>query len=227
MLFDLLKTDYYNYPHLANLSQGELNLVLNAEDSFVVHFLKSDIYCAEIAKSAPIDTTKKVLDVVKSADIDLFETTNESLFSALKDTYKYGYSCLQFCLKDAGINDEKIKPLDQSDLDFVIANYHDEGYLRYLFSKKQILGYYENDKLIGFILKHIDGSVGAIFIAEEKRRMGYGLKMTKAAVSYFNDPLIYSQVLENNIASIQMHIRMNAIKCPANIYWLHNRGFSY
>ena len=54
-----------------------------------------------------------------------------------------------------------------------------------------------------------------------------GKKIIKAATLIFDDPLIYSQVMDDNIASIRMHDALNIYKSNRKICWLHNTGFLF
>lgn len=227
MLFDTLINDKENYPHLAYLSKGDYELLLNTEDFFVVHFTENGIYSVEISENCGHEAFNQTVSFLKELGPTLIETTNKEIYSLLHGNFKNSYGCIQYCLGNVGISDEKLTLLKPDDLDFAIKNYSDADYLHKLFSNNQILGYYDNDELIGYILRHVDGTLGALYVIPDRRCNGFGSKITQAAVAYFNDPLAYSQVIDNNMASIQMHVRMNATKCSKKIYWLYNNGFSY
>ena len=231
MLFDTYISNKSEYPHLVFLAKEGYELLLNTEDFFLVRFANCNIYAAEtrfLGKDTSHDALKAremLISSLASLHPSLLETTDEGIYDALRSKYTNGYGCFQYDLSSIGESDINIRLLKAKDLDFTIETYGSEDYMRRLFSEDRILGYYDNKNLIGYIARHVDGTLGALYVTEDMRNKGYGSKITKAAVAYYNDPYIYSQVIDDNAASIQMHVKMNAHKCEKKIYWLYDNGF--
>ena len=223
MLLNSILNNSKDYIHISSLMRSEYKILYNTEDSFLIYFPESNIYIAESIS----DSLCELVATIKCYHPDLLETTNLSLFEILRNDYLNSYECYQYGPFNEKHYDEKLIPLKENDLPYVLSTYHNEKYLRQLFDRKRILGYYDNNELIGYIANHIDKTLGALYVSPQYRNQGYGKKIIKAATLIFDDPLIYSQVMDDNIASIRMHDALNIYKSNRKICWLHNTGFLF
>ena len=225
MYLEYILDNSLDYLHVASLIKEPCEIVYHTEDSLIFHHLESDTFVAET--SAPLSAA--FLSALQTASPDLLETTNLALYELLKDQYRYGYQCFQysFPVPENANRDEHLTLLRPEDLDYVIRTYENEDYVRELFERNRLLGYYDHGKLIGYIARHVDGTIGALFVAPEFRRMGYGKRISMAGISHFSDHVLYSQVLDNNVASIRLHQLLGAIPSKNKINWMFNREFSF
>lgn len=223
MLFDILKNDSTNYIHLASLLRTPFEVLESTKDSLLIHFFESDIYIAET-------TNKNLTSFIALINLfkpEMIETTNIELFNQIRINYLNSYTCYQygpFIQKKANSN---LKILKDNDLNYVISTYHNEKYIRQLYKRNRILGYYVNSNLVGYITKHIDGTLGALYVDPKYRQQGYGKIIIKASTAFFDDPLIYSQVIDDNVNSIKLHNSLHIHQSKNKICWMYNKEFSF
>lgn len=223
MLLDVILNDSKNYVHIHSLIRSEYSILYNAKDSFLIHFHEPNVYIAESVS----EFLSEFALLIKSYNPDLLETTNQSLYKLLHNDFANSYECYQYGPFIEKILDKNLIPLKRADLEYVYATYHNEKYLKQLFDRNRILGYYKDNKLIGYIAKHIDGTLGALFVNPLYRNQGYGKKIVKAATAFFDDSLLYSQVIDDNTISIKMHNGLNINKSSKKICWMYNTGFLF
>lgn len=117
----------------------------------------------------------------------------------------------------------EIKALDISVKDAIYSHYKvytlDE--LDILLENKQIFGGFKDEKLIGFIGIHMEGSCGMLEIFPENRRKGYGTILE----AYINNYVInkgwtpFGQVLEDNFKSLNLQQKLGMQLSKEKIYW--------
>ena len=87
---------------------------------------------------------------------------------------------------------------------------------------QRIWGYYENGVLIGYVMQHLNGSTGGLFIRPEYRNKGYGTMLLKEGYCKSGNWARFSQVAFDNVESIRVHEKLKCIKCDAIIYYNYN-----
>lgn len=225
MYLEHLLDNSLDYLHVASLISEPCEIVYHTEDSLIFHHLESDTFVAETSAAL----SDAFLSALRGSSPDLLETTNLALYELLKDQYRYSYQCFQysFPVPASDDRDEHLMLLRPEDLDYVILTYENAAYVRELFKRNRLLGYYDLGKLIGYIALHVDGTIGALFVAPEYRRMGYGKRISMAGLRHFSDHVPYSQVLDDNQASIRLHQLLGAIPSKNKINWMFNREFAF
>lgn len=226
MLLDQLSLCSPDYAHINAILSGSCETVLNTKDTLILYSNISHVYAVETT-----NICEPLLQKLYQLSPRLLETTNEALFQLLSCQngipFEHKYKCLQFTFPDMAEKDAHLELLHPSDLSYVIETYESETYIRQLFSRNRLMGYYVNSVLIGYIAHHIDGSIGALYVKPEYRHKGYASAIVKAALSVFADSPLFSQVIEDNTASIQLHDALHAAKSDIKICWLYNDGFSF
>lgn len=223
MLIDRLLNDSQNYIHLMSLLRFDHTILVNSRNDLLIYFHESNIYIAESTTKCPTS----FISVIKSYNPDRLETTNPTIYNLMKDSFITSYACIQYGPFEKKQCNPHLLPLFTENLDYVLKTYHNEDYIHQLFDRNRILGYYSNHNLIGYIAKHIDGSIGALYVTPQYRNQGYGMEILKGATYYFDDPLIYSQVMDDNIISIKLHNNLNIHQSTPKIYWMYNKEFSF
>lgn len=226
MLLDQLSLCSPDYAHIRAILSGSYETVLNTKDTLILHSDISHVYAVETT-----NICESLFQKLYQLSPRLLETTNEKLYQLLSSQneipFEHKYKCLQFTFPDIAGKDAHLEPLHPADLPYVIDSYESEAYVRQLFSRNRLMGYYVNSVLTGYIAHHIDGSIGALYVKPEYRKKGYGSAIIKAALSAFADSPLFSQVIDDNHASIQLHEALHAAKSDVKICWLYNGGFSF
>ena len=227
MLLEELLSRPNDYAHIVALTSGEYEIIAETPDFFILHSKVSDIYAVELRDDSFADAATNLL---KKEACDLLLTTSPAVFSRMRSGYPDSYMCDQYVFTGEFPADPNARVLDEQELSYVIATYHDPEYIRQLYDRKRILGYYADGHMVGYIAFHIDGTLGALYVDPAYRRKAYGSAIVKAAVSHFSNrdraPL-YSHVVSDNHASIALHHSLGAVKSQPDIYWMHRRGFSF
>ena len=86
--------------------------------------------------------------------------------------------------------DEHIKRLSVSDALYVYENYEEKNTtsadeITDYIEKRPAYGYYENGKLLGWVLVHWDGLIGVLNVQKEHRKKGIAKKLMKAITKLF------------------------------------------
>ncbi|MDD6303671.1 MAG: GNAT family N-acetyltransferase [Lachnospiraceae bacterium] len=226
MLLDQLSLCSPDYAHINAILSGSYETILNTNNALILYSNISHVYAVETT-----NICESLLQKLYQLSPRLLETTNETLFQQLSCQnqlpFEHKYKCLQFTFPDIAEKDSHLEPLHSADLPYVIDTYESEAYIRQLFSHNRLMGYYVNSVLIGYIAHHIDGSIGALYVKPEYRNKGYASAIVKAALSAFADSPLFSQVIEDNTASIRLHEALHAAKSDVKICWLYDDGFSF
>lgn len=223
MLLDTLKNDTADYQHLISLLRTPYQVIVNTEDSLLLHFTQQDTYVAE---SIAEDITP-LLQVIDDCHTNRLETTNEAIYDYLRKKRLIYYKCYQYGPFPAGAADPHLRLLDKSDLDYVVDTYGESTYIHQLHARNRLFGYYVNGQLIGYAAYHIDNSFGALYVSPAYRRQGYARKIISAVTGLVNDAYLYSHVLIDNTASVRLHESLHMPVSGKLIHWIYDDGFSY
>lgn len=223
MLLDTLRNDPTNYIHLISLLRTPHEIIVNTDDSLLLHFQEQDTYIAETTAE---DITS-FLQVIDDCHTNRLETTNESIYDYFSKKREFHYKCYQYGPFPLDAANPHLQLLRQEDLDHVTDTHGEETYIRQLHARNRLFGYYIDGQLIGYAAYHIDNSVGALYVDPLYRRQGYGGKIISAAASLSNDAYTYSQVLVDNTASIRLHDSLPLTRSEKIIHWTYDDGFRY
>ena len=234
MLLEKLLENSKDYPHFASLTRDEYEVMIHSDNALLVHCLLSDIYLAE-----GLTYDENLIKTIRNIHPTLLETCSEWIFKELSNEYHEHYSCIQFRLKNAvftnsvpdnsEISQLIIKPLNKQDLNYVFDSYPEQSreYMNRLQKENRLLGGYINNKPVGYVCYHIDGTLGALYVSPEWRRKGFGEAFIQYAKDYWKDDCLYTQVLENNTACVTLHKQIRAEQAEIPVYWLYDSAFHF
>ena len=223
MLLDTLRNDPDNYIHLISLLRTPHEIIVNTEDSLLLHFQEQDTYIAETTA----EDIAPFLQVIDNRHINRLETTTEAIYDYMSKKREFHYKCYQYGPFPTDAGDPHLQLLRQEDLEYVTDTHGEAVYIRQLYARNRLFGYYVDEQLIGYAAYHIDNSVGALYVDPMYRRQGYGQKIISAAASLSNDAYTYSQVLVDNTASIRLHDSLPLTRSEKIIHWAYDEGFCY
>jgi len=211
----------YNAPAYENIRQNLKHLPLldchETEDGAFFRFIQNDKpFCAIIAFSA--EGAQTLISYLQDQDkLVLFDLPKDVLMteSALDKINIEKLETLDcnayFYLKDdiEAEEDEHIKTLNASDALFVYKNYDEkettslEEITDYI-EKRPAYGYFEEGKLVGWVLVHWDGQIGVLNVLEEHRKKGIAKKLMKAITKavLMTGRIPGCEVKRDNVASI-------------------------
>ena len=122
----------------------------------------------------------------------------------------------------------RIRPLDQSHLDFVHAHYHmvdDVAYLRERIDAG-MFGVFFGDALAGFVGTHEELTMGLLEILPEYRRLGLAFALEAHLINHLLSigQTPFCQVAIHNEPSLALQRKLGLTISDTKVYWLHHRG---
>lgn len=220
--------NYSNLPHVLSALKHPHKLILENEDALLIHCTISNVYVAECTEGEENELAQYILKL----SVIRLQTTNQKLYTLLLPYFKHHYECEQavFNFFPQNFQDSKLEVLHPSDLNFTAESYEMPEYINQLYNRKRLFGYYDDEKLIGYVAFHIDETIGALFVKPEFRRKGYGEKIMSAAANIYHtenpESVCFAQILTENVTSIKLHEKMNCIFGP-KVYWVYNEEYIY
>ena len=178
-----------------------------------------------------------VSDVAKIIDINhrVFMIRGDELAKRLLDMYPflYGDGCYEYVYRKErpryDMQSLAIRNLTLAQLEIIKENYslYDEAYIKERLSKSAIQGLFDQDKLLGFVGEHDEGSMGMLEILPEYRRHGYGelLERYKIASLIDQNRLVYCNVYADNIQSQRLQDKLRLERTELNSWWIYNSNF--
>ena len=222
MYIDECLKDKITYANLHQYINSENKILLSTENAFIVLLPKKNIYVAD-CKDSECENLFKELN---KYDIKVITIFSDKLFELLKPNYK-GYNVSYQALYDGEIGEKNknLIYLKKEDLEYVKNTYNDgnnKSGVEEAFKSNNLLGYYENGELIGYIGRHMDGSIGYLHVKEKFRRKGYGSLILKSVYSFWDNQVPFTHVIIGNIPSENLHKKLGCKFGEKKIYWLWN-----
>ena len=171
----------------------------------------------------------RILEQHCGGECNLLMVSNEILgreafkrfnFSEMMDCYQVAY----FGEKPVPDDSISVRVADEHDLPMLIENYDmispDE--LKEVVNRKNILLGYSQDRLIGFIGEHLEGSMGILYVFPEYRHKGFG----SALQSHFiiktmeEGNIPFGQVEKENHASLCLQKKLGMSRSDNLIVWM-------
>lgn len=123
--------------------------------------------------------------------------------------------------------EEDIRPLTGEHLDFLQANYchEDSDYLAWLLERRALFGAFREEKLVGFIGKHAEGSMGLLEVLPAWRRQGVGESLERFLIAreVERGNLPYCHVFTDNQASLALQQKLGLTLAEGSVIWLKEK----
>ena len=221
MYLDKISKDEINYAHIVSNLRSPHNIILSKKDYFIFYVPETDYYYVECDdKSGKED---EVINKMKELGFNYLSTTNEKISQSLPSKYSEPYIQYVYASDTIKESESKLVLLKNDDLDYVKETYGKPEYVDEVQQKKKIWALYENNNLIGYVMEHLDGTTGGLYVKPEFRKKGYGYILLKEGFSKVTKFVRHSQVALDNIASIKLHEKLNCVKADITIYWNWNK----
>jgi tRNA (guanine37-N1)-methyltransferase len=121
-----------------------------------------------------------------------------------------------------------IRLLTEEHLDFLLAHYRheDSEYLAWLLERRALFGLFREGRLVGFIGKHAEGSMGLLEVLPGWRRQGVASALESFLIArelrQGNRP--YCQVFSDNAASLALQKKLGLQPADGLVIWLRKSG---
>lgn len=121
----------------------------------------------------------------------------------------------------------KFRKLAVSDYEWVKEDYstQDEDYLEDRVAKGCLWGGFVNQKCVGFVGIHDDGSMGLLQVLKRWQGQGYGHELLAFMTNHYLDEnwIPYSQITVDNERSIQLHRSLGYRLSDKKVIWLRHQ----
>ena len=222
MYIDECLKDKITYANLEQYLKMEHKLLLSTSKAFILLLTKYNIYVVDCVDSE----YENIFKELEKYDIKIITLMNKKLYELIKSKFKEINICSQAVYCGEKIEDKNLKILKKEDLEFIKKIYNDgtDGKeVEETFKNNNLLGYYENNELIGFIGRHVDSSIGMLYVKEKYRKKGYGSIILKAGFNFWENQIPFSHIIIGNIASEKLHKKLECKIGKKIVYWLFNK----
>lgn len=219
----LSKNKRNNIHMIEALARGNAE-ILYAKDKDILLY---DSNCKVCMISAETPESGETLIQRVPQDTAMIVTSQEFLNTLVvkKLGFEVYHECYQACYtqrEPLPVQHKDIRPLTMEDVEYVISNYHtDTNYIAERIMSKCMYGAYVDDKLVGFIGEHDDGSMGMLFVDEEYRGKGIGSSLEayninrQRAAGY----IPYSHIVVGNEASMKLQEKLGLYLSKDTVWW--------
>ncbi len=137
------------------------------------------------------------------------------------------HECYQACYtkrEHLPVRHKDIRMLTLEDEEYVKTHYHmgNEDYARERIQAKAMYGAYVEDKLVGFVGSHDDGSMGMLFVEEAYRGRGIGESLEAYNINRQRELGFtpYAHIIVGNEVSMHLQEKLGLYIAKDTIWWL-------
>jgi len=118
----------------------------------------------------------------------------------------------------------EIRPLNINQKEVILENYNklSEEEIDILLNTESLFGGYKEDKLVGFIGNHLEGSIGLLEVFPAYRRLGYGETLEFYMVNHMLEQgrVPFGHIEIDNDKSIALQKKLGFTLSEDKLYWL-------
>ena len=221
---DICGIDYLGLDRVLRRGSGEI--IAKQDNALFIRDRVSGAYflaCEDASIGIPL------LDRYIGQGCDLLMVSDYSLGKVVFE--RFGFSekleCYQVAYfgKKPPINAElTVRTADEHDLTMLMENYRlisPEELEKVVRRKGILLGYYQ-DRLIGFIGEHLEGSMGILYVFPEYRHRGFGAALQTHLIvkTMENGYIPFGQVEKGNYASLSLQTKIGMTQSDHLIVWM-------
>jgi len=118
---------------------------------------------------------------------------------------------------------KNIRQLDITYLDYIMENYSSsEEHMKERLNAGVMYGAFEEDRIIGFIGMHNEGSMGMLFVEEEYRQKGVGASLESYLINLqiSNGFTPYCHIIEGNEKSLALQEKLGLYVADTPLWWI-------
>jgi len=214
-----------NHIHMMeSLARGKGEILYSQGENLLIYDRNAKIAMMTVGDA---ETGKQLLDLLPE-DVAYFVASQDFMCQPICQRFAFPvqYECKISCYtkKEAlPVKHKDIRVLDVKDLEYVKKHYKDENakYIENHLLRKAIYGAYVDDKLVGFVGIHADGSGGFLYVEEAYRGKGIGESLEAYCINRQKEwgftP--YGYVVANNTKSIALQERMGMYLSRDSVWW--------
>lgn len=212
------------------IKHDEIDYIYCADDGVFIYDKTAKLYmCA----TDSTQTCEKAISAIDS--LKLIVCHNEYEYECFKNKYSlFGLNkCYQVVWTKGDIQLSgscEVKKLESTEenIDFIFNHYtlaFDREHIRYIVENIGMYGGYVNGKLVGFIGRHEERSLGLLEVLPEYRRMGIGAELE----SYLINQVLskretpYAHIIYGNDKSLSLQKKLGFTLSNSPVYWLFKK----
>ena len=220
-----LSKEKRRYIHMMEFLNRGIGDVLYA-DGMNVLLGNSGVYM--IAATSKEEASRMLKGRFDALDCDV-AVTEEYVKELLEQEYHMctTMKCVQACYTNKvplSVRHKDIRELTKDNLNYIIENYDcmSTEYVKERLEAGCFWGAYEQDKLIGFIGIHAEGSMGMLFVENEHRRKGIGESLESYIINLqlANGQIPYCHIVDGNEASIALQEKLGLYIANKPMWWM-------
>lgn len=208
-----------NMPHIKATLKSDCKIIHEDYNTLIVYNKCANAHLAE-------GYANTIINKIKNLKMECLETTNKEVFDYFykAGNFKYHQICVQCHHKTSTGISRLYLPSSQEMQWIAKVQGMSVDEIAQISADNRIFVYKEKGKAVSCIGIHIDGSVGFLYTRPKYRQRGYAVKAQNELFKMKKEP-IFSQILEDNSASIALHKKNGWKFNRYKIYWLFNKGF--
>ena len=224
----LSKNKRNNIHIMENLSRGR-GEILYEEGNNILVYDRSCKMCM-LTVTSP-EAGAKILDYVPE-EVELFVTSQEFMNELVCERFAMAefLHCYQSCYTQREllpVKHKDIRLLTMDNLSYLKEHYSLVGgdYAEDRIRAKVMYGAYVDDRLVGFVGIHNDGSTGLLFVEEGYRRQGIGEALLSFIINRQKEwgYIPYAQAETDNEKSLKLQEKLGLYLAQDTIWWLEKK----
>lgn len=118
---------------------------------------------------------------------------------------------------------KNIRQLDITYLEYILENYNSsEEHIKERLNAGVMYGAFDEDRIIGFIGMHSEGSMGMLFVEEDYRKKGIGASLESYLINLqiSNGLTPYCHIIEGNDKSLALQEKLGLYVADTPLWWI-------
>lgn len=124
---------------------------------------------------------------------------------------------------------DDIKTLSKASFDEMYTNFSvkniNRELLSNLFDESNFYGCFLDNRIVGIVGRHFGREIGFLEVLPDYRNNGIAFRLMETIINEKSDNVSFFQVLINNQASLRIHEKLGATKCPTSVFWCYCEHF--
>lgn len=230
LIGQLLKDKRNNIHMIESLKRGRAKILYWEKEDIMLY----DPKCSVCMISAASKETGKKMLTFAPKDTDSFVTSQDFLNELLcaDHDYEIHSECYQLLYTQKNplpMRHKDIRKITMEHFDYVNSSYSydDAAYVEGRIREGVMYGAFVEDKLVGFIGMHSEGSIGLLYVDEAYRRQGIAMSLEAYQINRALEKgwTPYGHVLAGNEVSFALQEKLGLYRSDRTIWWVEKVTF--